>query len=51
MACLKVSAFPCLVLVPHYLLSKMLLHIKATVLEAEEIQPVPRYVSLAFLLF
>lgn len=49
--CLEVAAFPWLVLVFFTVLSLMLLCVKAAVLEAEEFQPVPRYVSAVCLTF
>lgn len=48
---LKAAAFPCLVLTLQSVPSFMLLCIKATTLEAEEVQPVPRHVSVVFLPF
>lgn len=48
---LKVAAFPCLLLVLRSVLSLMHLCITASMLVAEEIQPVPRHVSVVFLPF
>lgn len=48
---LKAAAFPCLVLALQSVPSFVLLCVKATTLEAEEIQPVPRHFSVVFLPF
>lgn len=48
---LKAAAFPCLVLALQSVPSFVPLCVKATTLEAEEIQPVPRHFSVVFLPF